>query len=534
MTIDKAIRYPIKKNGTTFFPKQKKDPSKVARGPEVSGIPKHFGKGKHRVDLAYITPDEAKLLTDLDMHGTTPPNTGPEIQNIPNYNGWGQGDSFGSTANTDASNDPSTGGSGGDSNTANGGFNAAAAAANAENVALANRQQEIQRQAGYDATVAELADVAKQYGFVQKNFNIDPDDPFSNFQVSGAIGSTPNYDFLNFDPNANIQDQIDNQAAQNQQTLNDYSDLGYSFGNLTGTNALGLDLDSLAAQKLANANALQTSANALSLPDFGTAAQRLNNLQIGTAGDEETDRPSFMDNLTSDFNAFTSDPLGSTARTLKSGIGSTLDTLTSSPLTGWGGYGLRTLGNMFNTNYTQNEDGTISSSVTGALGFPDYTNLAGLASAKNLIGYDAMTEAEQEAAQQSILRDIVNFDDTTLGYSTDFSNVDRSLYNPGSDLAANAAAQQVADREGNRGPGSSSGGTGGGTGDDDTGDDDTGDDDTGDDDSTTNNKTYTAEQERTMAYLGEMGYNRRYQEDYIDKDGVLFNFDEYDDIDFVS
>jgi len=67
MTIDKAIRYPVKKNGTTFFPKQKKDPSKVARGPEVSGIPKHFGKGKHRVDLAYITPDEAKLLTDLDI-----------------------------------------------------------------------------------------------------------------------------------------------------------------------------------------------------------------------------------------------------------------------------------------------------------------------------------------------------------------------------------------------------------------------------------------------------------------------------------
>ena len=414
---------------------------------------------------------------------------------------------------------------------------AAAAAAAAAAKAKAKKKQE-----AFDAQVESLNTIAKNYGYVKKNFNIDPDNPFSSFQVSGVPGSTPNPGFFGFDPTANIQDQINDQSSQNQQSLNDYSDLGYNFGNLTGTNALGLNVDSLAAQKLANANAIQANANAALSLSSGTAAQRLKDLQIGTIGDEETDRPSFMDNLASDFNAFTSDPLGSTARTLKSGIGSTLDTLTSSPLFGATGYGLRTLGNMFNTNYTQNEDGTISSSLTGALGLPDYTNLAGLASAKNLIGYDAMTEAEQEAAQQSILRDIVNFDDTSKGYSTDFSNVDTSLYNPGSDLAANAAAQQLADREGNRGPdnisqSSSSGGTGGGTGGGGTGGGDTGGGTgggTGDDDSTTNNKTYTSEQERTMAYLGEMGYNRRYQEDYIDKDGVLFNFDEYDDIDFVS
>jgi len=95
------------------FPRQQQDPSQIARGPEVSNIPRHFGEGKHRVDLAYITPEEADLLSSLDMHGTTPPNTGPEIQNIPNYNGWGDRDTFGSTANTDASNDPSNSPSGG-------------------------------------------------------------------------------------------------------------------------------------------------------------------------------------------------------------------------------------------------------------------------------------------------------------------------------------------------------------------------------------------------------------------------------------
>ena len=533
MTIDKAIRYPIKKNGTTFFPKQKKDPSKVARGPEVSGIPKHFGKGKHRVDLAYITPDEAKLLTDLDMHGTTPPNTGPEIQNIPNYNGWGRGDSFGSTADTDASSDPSTGGSGGGSNTANGGFNQQQQQQQERNVALANQQQQIQQEAGYDATVAELADVAKKYGFVQKNFNIDPDDPFSNFQVSGVPGSTPNYDFLNFDTTTSIQDQIDNQAAQNQQTLNDYSDLGYSFGNLTGTNALGLDLDSLAAQKLANANALQDSANALSLPDFGTAAQRLKDLQIGTDGDEETDRPSFMDNLASDFNAFTSDPLGSTARTLKSGIGNTLNTITATPLTGWAGFGTRTLGNMFNFNPTLDEDGNIRSGIFG----PENASLYGRLDVDQ---YDN----PQNIDVQDFMRAAFTFDEdgNYVSKANDYDKLKAYTDSVGAtytgSTAEDLAAQRVADREGNRGRDnisqiSSSGGTGGGTGGGGTGGGGTGGD-TGEDDSTTNNKTYTSEQERTMAYLGEMGYNRRYQEDYIDKDGVLFNFDEYDDIDFVS
>ena len=392
-----------------------------------------------------------------------------------------------------------------------------------QGIALANQQQQIQQQAGYNATVAELADVAKKYGFVQKNFNLT-DDPFSNFQVSGVPGSTPNYDFLNFDPNANIQDQINNQASQNQQALNDYSDLGYNFGNLTGTNALGLNLDSLAAQKLANANAMQASANALSLPT-GTAAQRLKDLQIGTIGDEETDSPSFMDNLASDFNAFTSDPLGSTARTLKSGIGSTLDTLTATPLTGAPGYALRTLGNMFNFNPTLDEDGNIKSGIFG----PENASLY------NRLDVDQYDNS-QNIDVQDFMRAAFTFDEdgNYVSKANDYDKLKAYTDSVGAtytgSTAEDLAAQRVADREGNTGPdnisqSSSSGGTGGG---------DTGGGDTGGGDSTTNNKTYTAEQERTMAYLGEMGYNRSFQEDYIDKDGVLFNFDAYDDIDFVS
>ena len=63
-----------------------------------------------------------------------------------------------------------------------------------------------------------------------------------------------------------------------------------------------------------------------------------------------------------------------------------------------------------------------------------------------------MTEAEQEAAQQDILRNIVTFDDTPKGYSTDFSNIDRSLYKPGMDLEQNLRDQRERDRqEGNIG-----------------------------------------------------------------------------------
>ena len=52
-------------------------------------IPRFYGAGKHKVELAYITPDEANLLADMDLHGSNPPNPGPG--GIPNYNDPGTG-----------------------------------------------------------------------------------------------------------------------------------------------------------------------------------------------------------------------------------------------------------------------------------------------------------------------------------------------------------------------------------------------------------------------------------------------------------
>jgi hypothetical protein len=79
------------------IPAFKKDPAQVNRGPEVSGIPRYFGKGEHKVNLAYITEPEAQLLKNLDLHDSNPPHTGPSIKNIPNYNDFGGGGYTGST-----------------------------------------------------------------------------------------------------------------------------------------------------------------------------------------------------------------------------------------------------------------------------------------------------------------------------------------------------------------------------------------------------------------------------------------------------
>jgi hypothetical protein len=64
-------------------------------GPTVSNVPREFGKGEHFVKLAYITPDEAKLLKKVDMYDSNPPHTGPEIKGIPNYNDFGGGGDYG-------------------------------------------------------------------------------------------------------------------------------------------------------------------------------------------------------------------------------------------------------------------------------------------------------------------------------------------------------------------------------------------------------------------------------------------------------
>ena len=52
-------------------------------------VPRFYGAGKHKVELAYITPAEANLLTELDLHDSDPPNPGPA--GIPNFNDPGTG-----------------------------------------------------------------------------------------------------------------------------------------------------------------------------------------------------------------------------------------------------------------------------------------------------------------------------------------------------------------------------------------------------------------------------------------------------------
>ena len=96
-----------------------KDPAQIARGPEVSGIPRYFGKGEHKVQLAYITDPEAELLKKLDLHDSNPPHTGPSIKNIPNYNDFGDDGEGGTTGG--GGGDRREGGVGGDGGGSSGG-----------------------------------------------------------------------------------------------------------------------------------------------------------------------------------------------------------------------------------------------------------------------------------------------------------------------------------------------------------------------------------------------------------------------------
>ncbi len=259
----------------------KNDPSKVARGPEVSGVPKHFGLGKHRVDLAYITPDEAKLLENLDMHGTTPPNTGPEIQNIPNYNGWGRGDSFGSTANTDPSSGTGNTTGSGDSNTGNGGFNDAAGAAHDANVesyneGLAEREKERERQRLLDQ------------GYIKTNWNLDDEENLlAGYQYNelaaaragltedeayaGALGAlgynpdgTPISTTLGTSEDLGISSDLGLSSLNESLSL---SNIGYDPENLSLAN-VGYDPEP--TDYAALADTVGMTAADLSLPDFGS------------------------------------------------------------------------------------------------------------------------------------------------------------------------------------------------------------------------------------------------------------------------
>ena len=287
----------------------KNDPSKVARGPEVSGVPKHFGLGKHRVDLAYITPDEAKLLKNLDMHGTTPPNTGPEIQNIPNYNGWGDRDTFGSTANTDPSSGTGNTTGSGDSNTANGGFNDTDRAAHQANVDKYNADAVARAQARKDAAMLDK-------GYVKTNFNLkDPKNPLAGYQFNATAAARANMSEdesysaalaeLGFNPDGTPVTT----GIGTSEDLGFSTNLGFdSISDVATLANIGFDPNfGMSTEDLSLRDTLATSAlSEMSLPERQAYAESVNatdDLSLGFGlKDVDSTEPSFTDKIKDMYN----------------------------------------------------------------------------------------------------------------------------------------------------------------------------------------------------------------------------------------
>jgi len=69
----------------TIYARGGMDGSSVMVGGER--IPRSYGEGKKHVELAYVTPDEQRLLRDVDMYDSNPPHPGPA--GIPNFNTGG-------------------------------------------------------------------------------------------------------------------------------------------------------------------------------------------------------------------------------------------------------------------------------------------------------------------------------------------------------------------------------------------------------------------------------------------------------------
>jgi hypothetical protein len=56
---------------------------------EGKNVPESYGQGDHHVELAYITPEEARILADMDIYDSDPPHPGPG--GIRNFNDSGNG-----------------------------------------------------------------------------------------------------------------------------------------------------------------------------------------------------------------------------------------------------------------------------------------------------------------------------------------------------------------------------------------------------------------------------------------------------------
>ena len=96
---------------------------------------------------------------------------------------------------------------------------------------------------------------------------------------------------------------------------------------------------------------------------------------------------------------------------------------------------------MVNTNYSQDPTtGKIDTTVVG----PNYSNIHGLLNAANVKGIETYTPEQKENLQQAMLNSAVKFDDSTKGYTVDFSDLqkayDNGFYNQGANLQDMAAA----------------------------------------------------------------------------------------------
>ena len=140
-------------------------------------VPTHYGKGEHKVKLAYITEPEAAILKKLDLYDSNPPHKGPG--GIPNYN-----DSGGSGTGMGGMGSPGGGGSLGDriaSRKRAGTFNAttptaastaakAAAQAAAQKAAVdrANATREKSRAAAENKKIADEIKAKKKAALIEK------------------------------------------------------------------------------------------------------------------------------------------------------------------------------------------------------------------------------------------------------------------------------------------------------------------------------------------------------------------------------
>ena len=172
-------------------------------------VPRFYGAGDHKVQLAYITPDEAKLLADLDLHNSNPPNPGPE--GIPNFNDPGTGMSGSQMSAAERGDVKGSGMSKSEVAGIQAGFNAAAAGQQASQNFM-NNQNQNQNQNQNTTTTPTTPQDDKQYthNFLDALFNkdlsfkFDPKMDYVN-RVYGGLNDVQKNRILNrIDPTGNL------------------------------------------------------------------------------------------------------------------------------------------------------------------------------------------------------------------------------------------------------------------------------------------------------------------------------------------